>query len=439
MSVLAGLPWVGRDLDPCGFAFSMAQARLRQHRGNTTVLHNVRALEPESFRTFRRTGATRTVHSPLEPLPWHGGFEDAVATVEHDLRAIVRNIMAPHRTIAVFLSGGLDSTLLAWIASQERRADQRVFCLTAVPPPGGAFPDERPFSQAVADQLGLPVEFVWAGARPGVYQPSTQTFASVGSPYVSMRHYLYDALFQSARDDGATAVLDGSGGEISVTRSARFTTPVVRVRVTLSRLRSQLRRPDENYPHANYFTRFSDRLLAHLPRNMREFRANEERPVLVSSRAPLGLLLGYRQPWGVSTAVPGGGLRRFLPYRHPLLYQRVAGMPAQFLQREGLGRALARTMLKGQVPEFVRLRPRGLPFSADYDSRLCREASSMLQRVAGFRANGIGEWLDLDWLTRMAMNVADGDDMALIHRVKVQLTAAAAEFLLWWKSGGARE
>ena len=96
-------------------------------------------------------------------------------------------------------------------------------------------------------------------------------------------------------------------------------------------------------------------------------------------------------------------------------------------------------MLKGRVPDAVRLRTEGRPFSPDFVSRLKREAPGVRARLPLFREAGIGRVLDLASLETMLMSLQTTErasDYTLFY--SVQGTTVLAEFLLWATTMGVR-
>jgi len=128
-----------------------------------------------------------------------------------------------------------------------------------------------------------------------------------------------------------------------------------------------------------------------------------------------------------------GAIRMELPYRDLRLLRLFAGFPADFLEHKGLDRAPARHMLVGHVPDHIRLRTVGMPASPDHYARIQRQAPMARARIALFRKSAIDEWLDLEWLDGALAHVGEKGTTNATEANQVQLTAIAAEFLLWWR------
>jgi asparagine synthase (glutamine-hydrolysing) len=120
-----------------------------------------------------------------------------------------------------------------------------------------------------------------------------------------------------------------------------------------------------------------------------------------------------------------------MPFRDRRLLDLFATMPAGYLQRGGLDRAPARMMLKGRLPDSVRLRRTGGPFSPDFLVRAQRQALPTIDRIAAFRATEANDWLDLAWLER-ELRLLSVPGAATYERVhQVQATTGAASYFEW--------
>ena len=169
------------------------------------------------------------------------------------------------------LSGGIDSTLVTALGAQERSAAVEMFCVTSVAPQGAGLKDEREFSAAVADQLGLQVRFVTPEPGASAYIPSPKSFAFTGQPVPSLRHYLYDTLQREAKAGGAYALFDGAMGEMSITEKAGVEQDVDWLRRILytARLWRTQRRRRQGWPVQGFHARFSADVLDALPNEWR--------------------------------------------------------------------------------------------------------------------------------------------------------------------------
>lgn len=435
---LTRLDWVGRAFSPAGLMLHWSTARLRRYMTDETVFQGVSRLVPGSREVFRLTGRKTTRLPEPPPLePWRGSFDDGMEAIEAVMRRIVGQHLSRHERTASLLSGGLDSSLLAWLESAERRPDQPITFLSSVAPEGSGIEDERAYSKVVADHLGFPIRFITPAPDANLYLPEARMFAHSELPVVSPRHYLYNALYQAAFDDGAELLFDGAYGELTITnpfplkpsplslaypvhvlrqwrarRAARRTAPTFPLQVRLSR---------------DMIDRFPD-LMPH------DWTAPFDPIPRMGGHELWGMRVAARKNAMTPTSSPEARLRHVIPYRDRRLLNLVATMPASYMEREGLNRAPARLMLADRLPDLVRLRRRGAPFSPDFLVRAERQALATVPRLDDFRAQGAGEWIDLDWLEGQ-LNMLARPGVATYDRVhSVQGTAVAAAYLEWLAS-----
>ncbi|GAA0528246.1 asparagine synthetase B (glutamine-hydrolysing) [Rhizomicrobium palustre] len=436
---LSRLASVGRDWDREGLALTFSQvAPRRRLLREQTILKRVKRLDAGTMRRFSPAGETCTQAPSLTPdSDWSGSFDEAVAALEKIARRIMHQTLARHETVAIMLSGGLDSSTLAWLASEERRSGQKLVCITSAAAEGSDLRDERSYSRIVADHLGLPVVFVTPPPEDNPYRPSARCFAHYQAPSLSSRHYLYDRLFEAGADQGADAIIDGVWGETGLTRKVifrEFRAAWPEYKYWLRNLYQERVRLGEAWPQTAFAARLSEDALQNMPAALLDERPPMEWPLLYRRDQRLGLAdqavyLAAR----TRTAQAHTGLRRLFPYRHEPLMRLAAGMPAGFTHRGGYSRAMVRSLLKDRLPDSIRLRTNPVPFSPDYVRRLRNHAPSVLERLAVFRNAGADEWLDLDWLAKRVTRLAAGENISIREQSKIQITAMTAEFFVWWQ------
>jgi asparagine synthase (glutamine-hydrolysing) len=428
---LRRLPWVDGRWDERGLLLQLGRADTRALLKDETVVRGVRRVVHGTTVTIGREVRAGFPIAWRPPDPYRGGFDDLMAEADALLRTIVADTTAPHADVALLLSGGLDSSLLAAQAAATRRPDQRLTCLSSAAPPTSGLSDETGFARAVAEPLGLPLRPVWPDGRADLYRPSSRMLGTMTHPLASPAHYLFEALYEAAVGVGADLVLDGAYGELSVSGYGPpfgWRERLHQMRRTVHvRMHGGLRVPSAQ---AGFHARLSPPALALAEPLVAETRMRaRDVPSPSSGRTDLwGYLPGAAKNLGGSTSTGWPGLRCALPFRDRRLLDLFAAMPARFSLRDGLGRAPARALLRGRVPEEVRLRPRGLPFSPDYLQRAVRDAAGARDLLAGYRRAGVGDWLDLDWLDRQLAGVGQSAP-ALDRLFQIQSTAIAAAFI----------
>ncbi len=126
--------------------------------GDATLLAQVRRLSPASWRLYRPgTLLTRRYWSPrAEPAPVT--LEDALEGLQQRLDRAVRLALVSDVPVGIFLSGGMDSSLIAESAARQGRLSQ-AYCLDFSE--GGFSEWER--AERVASRLGIPLTRVSLG------------------------------------------------------------------------------------------------------------------------------------------------------------------------------------------------------------------------------------------------------------------------------------
>ncbi len=429
---LRALDGIDAAPDPTGLLLHLGRGPMRAVVGDRTILRDVRRVEAGTrvrlYHSGVRVGARGALPAPER---WRGSFANAVDAIDATLRTILRQQMARHPSAAAMLSGGLDSTLVAAFAAAERGAAGSLVALTSAAPTDSGLRDETAEAQAVAAHLGIAAFRVVPDGTADAYLPSTAMLDAFDHPAASPRHYVYDALYRAAVARGATAILDGSDGELTITGYR----DIDGWRGWLHQLRAWVRQARTPATHAvreAFHVRLSAPALALagtlLDGELAAVRATTQWRRGRDWGYPLSVISKNR---AVTTATPLPGLRHLTPFRDRRLLTLCAGMPVGFLTQDGLTRAPGRALLAGKVPEHIRLRRDLVPFSPDYTDRLRRDAPRARDRLAGYAALGIGEWLDLAWLDAALAKVAGGEDRS-VDVSQVQATALAAAFLADW-------
>jgi len=431
---LARLPWIGSALDEAGLLMALGRAELRERRGDRTMLAQVRQVEPGATVTLDRGGSRKAFAPILEAQSkWSGSFDDAVAQSDRLMRRIMCSRMSRSASPAVLLSGGLDSSLLACLAAEECEDRGNLLLLTSAAPPGSGLPDESAFANAVAERLKLKTELVSPAPDLNIYRPSDRIFESAIGPPLANRHCLTECFQAVARQLGATLLVNGTYGEMTVTAPLRLPRRDHWMMRLAKRLRQRKRHPARS--HNPFHVRLSSHRLAALPEAVRA----------APTPAPAGIdphsaddLFGYRpgieKSFALANEFYAGAIRMDYPYRDLRLIRLFASFPADIFNSAAWDRAPARAMLQGRAPDWVRLRTSGLPASPDHLARLRLQAPAACARILAFRRAGVQEWLDLDWLEAALAEMAERGPRSVLEANEVQLTAIAAEFLTWWRS-----
>src|SRR6266566_5935861 len=129
-----------------------------------TVYQGVSALPPGTTLAFSPGGApdVASYWTPPEPAPFVGSYADALAELEVRLREAVQLRLRSDVPVGLFLSGGIDSGLVAAYSAAAGARDLLCFVVHVA----DARLDEAPAAIRTAERLGLPVETIDLSLAP---------------------------------------------------------------------------------------------------------------------------------------------------------------------------------------------------------------------------------------------------------------------------------
>lgn len=163
VAALLSFPEVPRTLDLA--ATSHYLSTIRTTLGARTLLAGVHSVEPGHVLIFRRGreapqvqrfGALPALAASAKAQP----PRDLLEQVRDGVRAAVKRQCSSDVPVGSFLSGGLDSSILASVLSGHRPEGYRAFGLGCTPDEASlqpGTPDERIYAEAVAEQFDLPL------------------------------------------------------------------------------------------------------------------------------------------------------------------------------------------------------------------------------------------------------------------------------------------
>ena len=153
MRPLLGLQSVSRELDESALA---AYLCLNYVPGDATLVRSVRRVSPATWRLYGRSGLideaqywdARAAAAPMNPV----GFEDALAQLQVLIDDAVRLTLRSDVPVGIFLSGGIDSSLIAESAQRAGRLTH-AFCLAI----GEESYSEWDLARQTASRLEIPI------------------------------------------------------------------------------------------------------------------------------------------------------------------------------------------------------------------------------------------------------------------------------------------
>lgn len=171
-----------------------------------TLVADVRQVPAGSALTFRAGGVDESRFAPLPEIE-PARTVDVPALARALDRSVRRHLMGD-LAFGVFLSGGVDSSVLAALVARTG-APFRAFALTF--PGEGAF-DEAPAARATAAHLGVPLDETPLAAAD-VPKLLDEVVRAHGGPFADSSALATHALCRRAADGGVGVVLSGTGAD----------------------------------------------------------------------------------------------------------------------------------------------------------------------------------------------------------------------------------
>lgn len=341
--------------------------------------------------------------------------EDYVEAASTLLRAATRSTLEGRTRPAIALSGGLDSQTVAAHALPFVAPDTTLLALTGVPEPTwdrtdgtGKFGDERSHVAAFAAlHPALATETVDAAGKSFDYRLDEMLALAGGPPRNAMNlHWLHD-LHARAKARGCDVLLTGSMGNATISYDGGGALPGMLARGRWAGLVCEVRAAQKGQPFARTLYRHAVR--PYLPSGLaaRLTRTGD----ILPAWCPLDP--AYAREMHVAeradpgrTATSTRGLRRWMlrgasgeagdldqamdvlhgiPLRDPTAYRPLVafclGIPDDQFLRSGIGRQLARRMLRGKSPDPIVDERRIGVQCADWHLRLTRSLPDLKAEV----------------------------------------------------------
>ncbi len=228
--VASGL--VETRVDPFGLESVLAYGAVT---GPRTMLEDVRLLDPGTWTAFdpaRLESPPRFVRywDPAVRPQVERSSERVASALRPALHEAVRNHLVGDVPVALFLSGGIDSSAIAALASEMRHGDIDTFTVRIA---GDAAMDEAPIARRTAEALGTRHHDV-TFAEGDALALATKWLESIDQPSVDgLNTYV---IARAARERGIVVALSGLGGDEMFGGYSTFrTVPVLARAATLGR------------------------------------------------------------------------------------------------------------------------------------------------------------------------------------------------------------
>lgn len=206
-ALLAAVP-IARDIDPRAIdTFLTCNAVAAP----TTFYRSIRRLDAGELLVYEDRGdapgrVTTRRYVPPRPSRSAASYEEALERTSAALDAAVRRQLVSDVPVGLFLSGGIDSTLVLSRVAQNLPPGFRAFTATF----DASERDELPFARAVAKRFGATLETVHVSAED--YRDPEAVVAMFDEPFADVAAIPLAKLCRAARR-AFTVALTGDGGD----------------------------------------------------------------------------------------------------------------------------------------------------------------------------------------------------------------------------------
>jgi len=207
-------PGIERDLDPRAIACYLTYLWSPEPR---TILKGVKKLEAGHLMIVR--DGKITGHKRYYDLPYHRpianiSYKDAVVQVREATRNAVERQMVADVPVGAFLSGGLDSSMVAALA-KDYVTNGKLQCFTIGFPDSASsvegMVDDLPYARKVAEHLGVDLHSVYVG--PEMANHLEDMIYHLDEPQGDPAPLNVLFISKLAREHGITVLLSGAGGD----------------------------------------------------------------------------------------------------------------------------------------------------------------------------------------------------------------------------------
>ena len=207
---LAAHPGVDRSIDRRALSDYLAGLYVPAPQ---TILVGVRKLEPGHVLEWQDGKfSTRPYWKPVMHGDRRLGRDDAVDEILPLLRRAVSECMVADVPVGCFLSGGIDSSVIAALMAERARATGGPPVRTFTMAFDESAYDERRAAQSVASHIGS--RHIELHATAGFADRAGHALAAFGEPFGNPTALLIDALAKAARPHVAVAMVGDGGDEV---------------------------------------------------------------------------------------------------------------------------------------------------------------------------------------------------------------------------------
>ncbi len=384
-----------------------------------TLFEGVLSLPGGASLTWNGSGLRKRVYwapedaAASEAFKREADFSEALKGIVFEaIRCRVARLKHP----AVQLSGGLDSSAITAVAAKLLHAEGRELHAVAGVLPGDSpshLTDERSYMDEFRSWPNVRISYASPAPSDGPFTVLEDASAFRNSPLRSPFNYLCESIERMSRECGASAMLDGLGGELGLTSGGTRAYLTFAVDFRWPRLWRELHSL-RSHTGANP----ARALAAEVLRAFSPTRGMTA-PVLLSPRCepvPVTFPRGLRSPFVRRAHLAAvrmwldkhsdrpaflgtGTMRCYSPLLDPRIIELCLRAPDSIRVGNGYQRNLVRRALDGVLPPRIQWRTDKVPFSPDYFLRYNRQLPLATDFVATIGASDpIREIVDVEML-----------------------------------------
>lgn len=350
--------------------------------------------------------------TPKSDMQWKDPVACALALKELIDQAVKDRIRTDY-PVGITLSGGLDSSTIACLASRQlAQSSKKLFSASSVLPlTNGGLKDEKVDIESVLKQESNIVPFYVTAQNVKMFDNLNAKFERSHCP-LNAFHYMDDALASTLKTEANTRiVLSGYGGDNTATNHA---SNVIR---DLTRAREYnkafvlCKQRSNAYNKATWKVVLHDMILSFLPNDLHKILKKgrkhqnfsfEDIPVskekldeATQQKVLMKVKLIYKKPLNLYETIWGDSVRwfeeidwdaLFASYHQeasfPLIDKRIIEflftLPLEQFQMGGWSRGLIRHAMEGVLPPSIQWKTIKAPFSPDYPTRIIRDKAFIL-------------------------------------------------------------
>lgn len=348
--------------------------RGRYYSKKDTFFEQIYRVEPGEWVVFSTAGLKRNTYwkpdlNPSIELPSSEAYQEEFRKIFFEA---VRCRLPDRGKAGILLSGGLDSSSVTCVAAEIQRKEKPGLSLETFSLISNRFPDERKYSNAVAEFHRLQNTKVNTDDLD-MLEPLPELVFEQESPFVGSHDIFFRGLFKAVKDSGSRIVLNGEWGD-QLMIGMGFLADLVRSGQWIKFWKHVLGFQKFEAISVPFTLKSTFWFLVAPRRITPKFKTRNQKDIYEGVFEFVNVLVME----SFERAAARAGLDLRMPYLDVRLINFVLGIPPEERVREGLGKQLLRNSFKDLLPEEVAKRTAKIDYTVCLHPRLTE---------AGFKSN----------------------------------------------------